>query len=234
MRTWVDMAFICGSRARMNFLSPGIFITPIDVIQAAQIRAMKKIIFLIVCAAAVWAWIHYCGAKTYAPGVLVEKDPVQVMAKEPTIRVGDFTLKTLATYDIEARVLHTKRYYVGPGSSLAPYDVAVGWGPMSDQTVIDKLSLSQGNRFYFYEWFSHPPIPLAQIICHSANMHLIPSTYTVRITIAWLRAGDLVRMRGRLIEASCPGMKPWRSSLSRTDTGNGACELMYVESIEKL
>ena len=167
--------------------------------------------------------------------MLVKKDPLQVMVKEPaTIQVGDFTLHPLATYDIEARVLHTKRYYSTPGASLAPYDVAVGWGPMSDQRVIDKLTLSQGNRFYFYEWDSQPPIPLDQIICHSANMHLIPASYRVRIIIAWLRPGDLVRMRGLLVEAASPGMKPWRSSLSRTDSGNGACELMYVESIEKL
>ena len=197
---------------------------------------MKKILFLIIFAVAAWAWIHFCGAKTYPPGVLVQQEPVQVMVKEPvqTIRNGDFTLRPLATCDIEARVLHKKRYYSGPAASLAPYDVAMGWGPMSDQSVIDKLSLSQSNRFYFYEWSSQPPIPQEQIVCHSANMHLIPASFRIRTTIAWLRPGDLVRMHGLLVEATTPGMNPWRSSLSRTDTGNGACELMYVESIEKL
>jgi len=195
---------------------------------------MKKIIFFIVCLIAVWAWIYFCGTKSYPPGVLVEKEPLQVIVREPTvIRVGNFTLESLATYEIEARVLHTKRYYSGPAASLAPYDVAVGWGAMSDQSVIDQFSLSQGNRFFFYEWFSHPPITPAKIICHSANMHLIPSSIGIRFTIAWLRPGDLIRMRGLLVQATGPGMSPWRSSLSRTDTGNGACELMYVESIEK-
>jgi hypothetical protein len=199
---------------------------------------MKKILFLILLAALVWGYGYYLGPKTYPPGILVKSDPVQVMIDSPMdpIKKGDFVLKPLARYTISARILHTKRYWSGEIAGLAPYDIAVGWGPMSDQGVIDKLSISQGNRFYFWEYQNPPPIPQDQIICHSANMHLIPSSFRVRHTIAWLRPGDLVRMKGLLIEATNPkweGRKPWRSSLSRTDTGNGSCEIMWVESIDK-
>jgi len=199
---------------------------------------MKKLLFLAVLAAMVLAYTQFLGARTYPPGILVKSDPVQVMIDTPmdALQKEGFSLKPLARYTIEARILHTKHYWIGYVSSLAPYDVAVGWGPMSDQQVLDKLTISQGNRFYFYEWKSSPPIPVDQIICHSANMHLIPSTSAVRSAIAWLRPGDIVRMRGLLIEATDPAhpeAPPWRSSLSRTDTGNGACEIMWVESIAK-
>jgi len=41
-------------------------------------------------------------------------------------------------------------------------------------------------------------------------------------------------MSGYLIEATHPqGVKPWRSSLTRTDTGSGACELMWVEKFSR-
>jgi hypothetical protein len=35
-------------------------------------------------------------------------------------------------------------------------------------------------------------------------------------------------LAGELVEATGPQIGTWRSSLSRTDTGNGACELMWV------
>jgi len=200
---------------------------------------MKKILFLLIVAAIYWAYTRYLGARTYPPGILVKNDPVQVTIDSPMepIKKDGFLLHPLARYTIDARVLHTKHYWAGDAvSSLAPYDVAVGWGPMSDQKILDQLTISQGNRFYFYEYQKEPQIPKDQITCHSANMHLIPSSFAIRQKIAWLRQGDIVRIRGLLIEAtnpSSPEMRPWQSSLSRTDTGNGACEIMWVESIAK-
>lgn len=200
---------------------------------------MKKVVFLVILGALVWAFGHLFGAKTYTPGILVKNDPEQEIFEAPQekIKKGDFVLTPLASYTIEARVLHTKHYWSGEIASLAPYDVAVGWGVMSDQQVLDQLTISQGNRFYFFEYEGAPPVPKGEIVSHSSNMHLIPSSFGIRQTIAWLKSGDLVRMKGLLVEAvnpSVPGMKPWHSSLSRTDTGNGACEIMWVESIEKL
>ena len=40
-----------------------------------------------------------------------------------------------------------------------------------------------------------------------------------------------IHLSGLLVEASGPGTGTWRSSLSRTDTGNGACELVWVEEL---
>ena len=152
----------------------------------------------------------------------------------PVFSKEGWQIRALATYDITARLLHKKRYYVGPGADLVPYDFAVGWGPMSDTAVLHPLTISQGNRFFFWEYHGAPPIPQDQIICHAANMHLIPASSAVRRALWWASAGDVIRMTGYLVEASLPGYSVWRSSLSRTDTGNGACELMWVESCEFL
>ena len=143
-------------------------------------------------------------------------------------------MRALATYDITALLLHKKRYYGGPSGELAPYDFAVGWGPMSDSAVLRHLTISQGNRFFFWEYKQQPPIPDDQINCHAANMHLIPSSGAVERAMWWASVGHVIRMTGYLVEARYPGWNPWRSSLSRTDTGNGACELMWVESCEVL
>jgi len=194
-------------------------------------RFVLFLLLVCLCAGAV-GWLR----PRDRPGIRAPGEPAQEMigSDAPNFSRAGWEIHALATYDITARVLHKKRYYVGPDGDLVPYDFAVGWGPMSDSAVLRQLSISQGNRFFFWEYRGAPPIPEEQIICHAANMHLIPSSGAVRRALWWVSAGDVVRLTGYLVEATYPGNSPWRSSLSRTDTGNGACELMWVESCEVL
>ena len=39
-------------------------------------------------------------------------------------------------------------------------------------------------------------------------------------------------MRGYLVNVGGPDGFSWNTSLRRDDTGNGACEVFYVESVE--
>jgi hypothetical protein len=47
--------------------------------------------------------------------------------------------------------------------------------------------------------------------------------------IQGLRVGQIVTLDGYLVNATGPEGRTWNSSLTRDDTGNGACELIYVE-----
>ena len=67
-----------------------------------------------------------------------------------------------------------KVYGYDRSAKLVPVDLAVGWGPMSDQAVLDRLKITQSMRFFWYEYQS-PPIPKDQIISHSTNLHVIPA-----------------------------------------------------------
>ena len=166
----------------------------------------------------------------HPPGVIVPEIPLQVpIAKVSLGEVDGFALDAVACYELTARVLRTKRYYSGPGSNLVPFDVAVAWGPMSDQAVLDQLTITQGNRFYFYRWQKRPPLPLKQIISHSANMHVISANDRVARVVRGLRPGEVVHMRGYLVNVTGPRGFYWNSSLTREDTGHGACEVYYVE-----
>jgi hypothetical protein len=89
-------------------------------------------------------------------------------------------------------------------------------------------------RFYWYEYRLPPPIPQDQIVSHSTNLHVIPATPAIATFCKSLRRGELVHLEGELVEATGPEIGTWRSSLSRTDSGNGACELMLVEDCAKL
>ncbi len=196
---------------------------------------MRPILIWLLLGVMLFLGWHSCQPRRTAPGVLIGAEPVQtaVPPGSPPLQIQGFTLHALATYEISARVLHKKRYF-DESCDLAPYDLAVGWGPMSDQRVLDQLEISQGNRFFFWRYEHQPPLPIPEIIAHGANMHLIPANQCLFWKIFWLHAGDLVRLRGMLVEADRPGFSPWRSSLSRTDSGNGACELMFVQQIDRL
>ena len=105
---------------------------------------------------------------------------------------------------------------------------------MSDQSVLDRLTISQSSRFYWYEYRLPPPIPQEAIVRQSANVHIIPANDQVKAECHSLRAGELIHLDGALVEVTGPGINTWRSSLRRDDKGNGACEVLLVEHVWKL
>jgi hypothetical protein len=167
-----------------------------------------------------------------ASGVLAESPPRQSAAADRSmLRHGEFELLPLADFSLEARVLSRQDYRFDAGSALAPTDLALGWGRMSDSAVIGQLEIAQSARFYTYRWRGAPPIPAGEIVRSSANMHLIPADAGVARTLARVRVGEIVALRGHLVEARGAHGWRWTSSLRRDDRGDGACELVLVDAI---
>lgn len=165
------------------------------------------------------------------PGVLVSQAPRQVLLPDAApFRFDDYTITPLAQFDLQARVLGVERYRMGPESALSPVDLALGWQHMSNTDVLNQIEISQGNRFYFWRTEGFP-IPREQIETQSANMHLVPANDHVAQALGKARVGGLVTLSGKLINISGNEGWEWRSSLTRNDTGNGACEIIWVESV---
>ena len=165
------------------------------------------------------------------PGVLVPEDPRQDTAgrRDPWAFKG-YKLTPLASFDIRARVIFKEPYWSGREADLSPLDLTVGWGLMSDQTVIRQLRLSRARRsFWWMPQTSFTRDNIKEIIRHSANIHLIPATDPLARDLKALRPGHIVTMGGTLVEATGADGWKWRSSLTRDDVGDGACELMWVE-----
>ncbi|HET6554970.1 MAG TPA: hypothetical protein VFG49_15695 [Dyella sp.] len=176
---------------------------------------------------------HWFRHRPLAPaaGVLAIDAPQQVDLGDGTaLQRGDVTLRTRAHFEVTARVLSREDYRFDAGASLAPVDLALGWGRMSDSEVLAQITVSQGNRFYYWH-VDHFPIPRREIETSSANMHMIPADDGVRRALERVRKGEVVHLEGFLVDASRPDGWRWRTSMSRDDTGNGACELVYVESL---
>ncbi|MFO1344238.1 MAG: hypothetical protein U1F05_14115 [Burkholderiales bacterium] len=165
------------------------------------------------------------------PGVLVGGEPVQRDVQAAPFRVRDYTLTPRARFRAEARVLAGERYRFAREADLMPRDLALGWGVMSDSSVIEQLAISQSDRFYFWKSRSSAlPAQVEQIIASSANMHLIPASDSVARAIDRARVGQVIELEGMLVDVALPKGGNLRTSLTRTDSGAGACEIVYVES----
>ena len=185
---------------------------------------------LLIAVAAVW-WLQHGRPVARAPGVLVAEAPAQGAIEAPPgpLSKGAVVIKPLATFSLSARVLGREDYHWDREAELVPTDLALGWGRMSDSAVLDRIEISQSARFYFWR-VRQFPIPEREIIESSANMHLIAADDAVRRAIARTRVGDIVTFGGFLVEADWPDGRKWVSSLTRSDSGAGACELVWVEN----
>ena len=164
------------------------------------------------------------------PGAVAAADPVQSELDGPrTLTKGDFQVIGAARFSAEVRVLSRERYRLGALAGVAPLDIAVGWGPMSDSAVLADIDISQSGRFYFWHYDNEPPIPRAAIESHSANWHLVPANSAVWNKLSGLRVGDVVKLNGMLVNLQNHEMGTVATSLRRDDTGAGACEIIYVE-----
>ncbi|HEY2394567.1 MAG TPA: hypothetical protein VGH81_01130 [Rudaea sp.] len=192
-------------------------------------RLPRWLWLLAILAALAW-WQHGSRPLVRAPGVLAADAPSQQTLSEPktALHKGDVVIRPLAKFSISARVLSRADYHWDSEARLVPVDLALGWGRMSDTAVLDKVEISQSARFYFWRVQAFP-IPEREIIESSANMHLIPADDSVERAIGRTRVGDVVSFDGYLVEADLPNGGKWVSSLSRSDTGAGACELVWVE-----
>lgn len=167
----------------------------------------------------------------HAPGVLVAEQPIQKSVADSVFRFDGYIITRRAVFEIRARVLSTERYYLRREGDLSPLDLALGWGPMSDQTVLDQMKISQSGRWYRTRYDYPAPIPEQLLVSHSSNMHMIPANSSIEKRLKKLRVGEVVELQGYLVDVDHPSGWHWRTSLSRNDTGSGACELVYVESM---
>ena len=140
----------------------------------------------------------------------------------------------LQPFSLEARVLGRKHYSQGEEARFSPLDLALGWGPMRETAVLQQLDISQSGRWYHYRWNGQPPLPPAQIRDHSANMHMIPANPVVAKTLARVKREQRISLHGQLVRVEGDDGFRWVSSLSRDDTGDGACEVIWLEHLEIL
>jgi hypothetical protein len=200
-------------------------------------RAMswQKVVFIALVATSLWQlglrWqlrpIHPADGPT-APAAPLQTD---MDAVSPVVH-GRWMLTERARYEITARILSREDYRFDLMSDLVPEDLALGWGPMSDNRVLGAFEITQSSRFYSWRPKKELPIPRQDVIEHSANTHVIPADPDVRSQLSRLRVGQVVHLTGFLVDAARNDGVSVHTSLTRSDSGAGACEVMLVERVE--
>jgi hypothetical protein len=151
---------------------------------------------------------------------------------------ADITFK--AEYEIEALVVHTKQYDSKVSGALAPVDLALAWGKTAEYNDRIDFNWSQSGRFYYWHVDDlddlMPVGDVDNVNWSSSNNHIIPADDSVKRTVLKIRRGDRVKLKGYLVNVYAEDGKgntfTWNSSTTRTDTGDGACELIYVTKAE--
>jgi hypothetical protein len=180
-----------------------------------------------------WHWWTTERAVARPPGIVAPDEPMQIDFDDPPrFEVKGYTFIKRARYDITARLLRKEIYQIDGGAGLAPVDLGVAWGPLSDSALIDQLEFTQMGRFFYWRpRNADVSVPTSVLVSHLAQMHMIPARSEIESRLKKLRPGQIVRAVGYLVDVRGPGGFTWNTSLSRTDTGNGACELFWVEDL---
>ena len=164
--------------------------------------------------------------------VLVEEGlPIVFEAKGHEVR-----LTPRATYRITAYAVDTSRALLDEWDFALPMDLALAWGPVADPAVLRRMKFHLSGRYVSW-WAEDGALPPRVIQEHVANHHLVPASEEVAREMKRVRKGDLVTLRGKLVDVEIvdrSGKSAFRSrtSLARDDVGSGACEQLWVEAIE--
>ncbi|MEP6608159.1 MAG: hypothetical protein ABJA83_05715 [Burkholderiaceae bacterium] len=194
--------------------------------------SLKPWVVGLLTVASVAYFVHdRAGHRRVAHSGTVADSPIQANTREAALERAGYVIEPVATYTVRARVLSIERYHFGREADLSPVDFALGWGPMSDSEVLDRLTITQSNRWYQYRWQGAPPIDPALIISSSANTHLVPANDSIKSRLLNVHPGAVVTLSGYLVNIKHPDGWNWSSSLRRDDTGGGSCELMWVTDV---
>jgi hypothetical protein len=172
-----------------------------------------------------------CGKITVQEEVFSEPKQKDLVGA-PILNLKNCSIEKKAEYQVTAIVLG-KKEYDDMASELIPIDMVLGWQKMSNQVLIDKLDISQSNRWYYYSF--NEPMDYSDISNYSANTHIIPLNDAILKKVEDIEVGQKVFLKGYLVNVTIPGKNGWtmhfNSSLSRIDTGAGACEVFLVEDV---
>lgn len=147
----------------------------------------------------------------------------------------DFIVSTKVKYEITALLKSSEKYYFGWESEFSPVDFCLVWGKLAEKDIDKTIKYEQSGRWYFYRYDGDCPVSSEYISLHSSNNHIIPATENLKKILTSRLTNKIIYLKGYLvnIDGNKNGSKYWwRSSQSREDSGEGACEIFYVTRVE--
>jgi hypothetical protein len=146
----------------------------------------------------------------------------------------EFTLTPLAHYVLRGVVVSREKYRLGWNAALAPCDVAMVWGELAADDGWRKLTWSQSGRWYYWRWRGTQPFTNTMVAQNSSNTHVVPASANLARAARSLDPGEIAELDGDLVRIDGHrGQEKvwWVSSLSRNDTRDGSCEILYLRRL---
>lgn len=166
------------------------------------------------------------------PGQYAAAPPRQSPSSAPAFDLHGYRLAPQARFEGTGKILSKRRYRWDRLAALVPWDVALGWGVLSDEQHLQTLRFTQGDRFMFWDDWAQS-LPRELVDRSSANIHLIPASMDIADALTEVPVGAVVRLTGELVDAhDLKTPRRYFTSLSRTDTGGGACEILFLTGFE--
>lgn len=184
-----------------------------------------------------------------AKGLILEpllQEPIQSADGVPepfevTRKNVEYTVTPLFSYELWGLIVsfHDASSFIDVSHKawndfLNTKDICVIWGRNVESGVYKRMRFRNRDFTCYYRYPDEAAAELFSENCLSNN-HLLPDGPLVAEAIRLARKGDQVRLKGWLASYGIKGAPYQRkSSLVRTDRGNGACEVVYVTEFEIL
>jgi len=187
-------------------------------------------------------WFLYEREISHPPGILVPEMP-QVTDTDRSSWVAENGLRyrPLKRLAMRARLLSRSNVTLGSWAHISPVDLGLGWGRMSDSSIIAQLDMGQynapigGTRFLAFSIRRDAPLrrwPRAEqkaLFAQLTHLHAIPANDSIEKALKGLRPGQILSLEGQLVQVSDPGGHVLLAS--SLILGDHDCEIMWVESL---
>lgn len=173
----------------------------------------------------------------------LSQEPVQTAVETAPFETeyNEETFKVIPKYDYEiyglvvSYRLHDSEYgqmlHALSKDHLNVGDVCVVWGKNADIDILREFDFINGQFTCNYSTRSNQAwqaFNQAQL----SNNHLLAVDEQIRDAIDDIKIGDQIKIKGWLSHYVGPTGFERGTSMTRTDTGNGACETIFVNNIE--
>jgi hypothetical protein len=212
--------------------------------QAMHALVRYLMIASLVVAAGSW-WMKDALPPPAALAADVLEQPKQVRTAKPaidtTVNGIDYRIQPRFAYNLSGLVVslhHSDSWWDYAhkewGDHINLMDLCVVWGGTAEAGAYKKVSFSNNQWECHWSWssaaagrnFNHQEV---------SNNHIVTDNPAVAKVLRKIRIGDQIRISGYLVDYTIANRQGARvTSTTRTDTGNGACEVLYVEAVELL
>ena len=205
---------------------------------ASQLVYLSVIIFviLIILLAFNALYIPKASGKDYSE-LVINRQPIQTETDSEAffLKINRKPLKItpLADFDITGIVVSTKKYHSGFDAKVVPLDIGIVWGDVAKEEYLRHIHFEQIVRFLRYRFTGAVPFDYDYLNKNVANIHVMSANSKLKRVLNSIKKNDKVQLKGYLIHISSINDSRYyrRSSLTRDDTGDGACEVMWVNYV---